>query len=92
MTLEAAIINGPRGTFAVLRVAGDQGQSLSPDMRRKVKQCFQDKHGRLPVVFLSPLSSQIDLLHDEPAATEVRECLDHVDVNKAGWQTFEYVS
>ena len=92
MTLEAAIINGPRGAFAVLRMATEGGGSLPPDVRRKVKQCFQDKHGPLPVVFLSPQSPQIDLPQDEPLTTEVRECLDGIDLNKAGWQAFEYVA
>ncbi|HLL87727.1 MAG TPA: hypothetical protein VK324_00325 [Tepidisphaeraceae bacterium] len=90
MKLEAAIIEGPHGAFAVLRIAGDQGESLSPDVQRKVKQCFQAKHGPLPVVFLSPQSSQLDLDQDEPVANEVRACLAGIDLGKAGWQAFDY--
>ena len=87
MTYEAAIIHGPRGPFGILRVSSEDGeQSWSDRQRAALRRCFQDKHGNLPVVFLSTVGGQFELHSDEPV-DGIEDC-----IRQAGtpnWQPLE---
>lgn len=87
MTCEAAIIHGPRGRFGVIRVKpGEDEPTWTEEQRTLLQQCFWSKHGRMPVVFLSSVGGQFDLISDEPIEA-LDECIAQVDARQ--WYQLE---
>ena len=85
MTYEAAIINGPRGRFGIIRVTPGVGEPDWTDKQRAdLRRCFEAKHGRLHLVFLSHIGGGFQLHSDEPIE-DLNDCITEVDA--ASWES-----
>jgi hypothetical protein len=91
MKLHAAILEGPAGQFAVLRVHPERGEMpVSAEARQEISKCFKERHGNIPVAFLSNEPSGLRLLGYEDATEDLQECLRTVEAAPdTQWQDFE---
>ena len=90
MRLHAAILDGPRGPFAVLRAHPEQGETpVNDDARRAIAQCFKERHGNIPVAFLANEPTGLRLLGYEDATPDLQQCVQQVTSPDVAWQDFE---
>ena len=91
MRLQAAILDGPNGKFAVLRAHPDQGETpVSNEERQAVARCFKQRHNNIPVAFLANEPSGLRLLSYEDVTQELERCMrDVMHDTGTHWQEFD---
>ena len=91
MRLQAAILDGPNGKFAVLRANPDQGEMpVSTEERQAVARCFKQRHNNIPVAFLANEPAGLRLLSYEDMTTELERCMrDVMHSSDTRWQEFD---
>ncbi len=90
MNVDVAIIHGPGGPFAVMKLDGNT--AISVEQRNAIRSCFQQKHGPLPVVFLSSDKPNYDLISDEHVEQDVLECLRSTKLVDHRWDALQIPS
>ena len=91
MEVHAAILDGPKGQFAVLRAKPDDGeQPISTEQRRDIARCFKERHNNIPVAFLANEPSGMRLLGYEDATDDLEECVRKLGADESSlpWKEF----
>ena len=89
MNVQAAIIEGPRGPFAVLRVP-----TAAAAARRQIGDCFRSKHGNMPVVFVNDSPGALRPFDEPDVTDELQACIDSLSTRPSHvpmpWSDFAY--
>ena len=89
MKLHAAILNGPKGPFAVLRTQPEPGEPGVSDMqRRAIAECFKSRHDNMPVAFLANEPTGLRLIGYEDATDDLQQCVRDLITPDMDWQEF----
>jgi hypothetical protein len=91
MQVQAAILDGPNGQFAVLRASTEPGeQPISTEQRRTIARCFKERHNNIPVAFLANEPTGMRLLGYEDATDDLQECVRELvkDESALPWKEF----
>ena len=86
----AAILSGPRGPFAVVELTAAQQRQLSADDRRAVTGCVRDRHGTIPVVFVTASPSTLNAIHGQEVTEDVLDCLSTHCPTAVTWQPIDH--
>ena len=75
MRYRAAIVQGPRGPFAVLELSDAVAAILSAGERADVARCFKSKHQTPPFVFDDAHPSMLEAAMGEPVDEDLTQCM-----------------
>ncbi len=88
MRYRAAIVQGPRGPFAVLELSDAVAATLSADDRADVARCFKSKHQNIPVVFVDAHPNMLQAAMGEPVDEDLTQCMSEHRREHLEWLEF----